>query len=101
MTRFEVYCEKKRQQYGDKFVPPKGKDFINAYNMGEDYRVYVRTRYPSGDTISRWGYVGLTTGWQPCFLLMRNSRAFGSSDTLEDGRDVVMDWHWLTRKRRA
>jgi hypothetical protein len=100
MTRFEAYCETKRRQYGDKFVPPTGKSFIIAYNMGQNYRVKVETKYDT-ETRTRWGYIGLTTGWQPAFLLMRNSRAFGSSDLLNPDRDIVVAYHWLTGKRRA
>lgn len=94
MNRFQEYCERKRQQYGDKFSPPTGGAFINAFNSGENFRIKVRTVYPSGETRERWGFVGITTGWSPVFLLMRNRRCWGSSDTLDPQRDTIIDCHW-------
>jgi hypothetical protein len=94
MTKFEEYCARKRAEYGDKFVPPSGREFIDAFNKGERYRVQVRTLW-DGHSHTRWGFIGVTTGWQPCFLLMRNVLQRGSSDTLTPGRDQVIDWHWL------
>lgn len=101
MTAFERYCERKRAQYGDKFVPPTGDAFIDAFNKGVEYRIKVETKWADDYTHTRWGYVGVTSGWQPCFLLMRNVRAYGSSDTLQEGRDRITDAHWLKERRAA
>lgn len=100
MTAFEIYCQRKRQEYGEKFVPPTGQEFIAAFNLGSNYRIKVETKYDT-ETWVRWGYVGITTGWQPCFLLMHSVRAYGSSDTLDPVRDIVVDYHWLRERRAA
>lgn len=99
-TRFEEFCKRGEQLHGDKFRPPKGDAFIDAYNKGPNFRIKVRTVYGKGEVEERWGYVGLTTGWVPCFLLMRSTRSRGSSDTLERGRDAVVDCKWIKERTR-
>ena len=96
MTRFEEYCERKRAEYGDRFVAPTGEQFINAFNRGQAYRIKVRTDYGDGEVRERWGFVGITTGWQPAFLLMRSTRSVGSSDVL-CATDRILDSHFRGR----
>lgn len=95
MTRFETYCQRQRMLYGERFQPPTGQHLIDAYNRDRDYRVQVQL----SDDRMAWGYVSLSTGWQPTFLLMRSTRAIGSSTTL-DHIDKIVASHWL-RKRGA
>ena len=54
--------------------------FAPYYKTGQ--RIEVRTDYPGGETYLRQGYVGVTTGRCPVFLLMSSKQAMGSSDTL-------------------
>src|SRR5262245_31488243 len=100
MTRFEEYCARQQALHGDKFVPPTDPRFIDAYNKGQAYRIKVRTVYPGSDsTWERWGFVSLTTGWQPAFMLMRRSGQHGSSDLL-GARDTIVDTNWIRPARR-
>lgn len=92
-TRFQEYCDRQRAKYGDRFTAPTDARLIYAYNQGHEYRIKVRTTYPSGETHERWGFVGITTGWAPAFLLMHSTRAYGSSDVLSD-HDEIIGWHW-------
>ena len=47
-----------------------------------DWRVYLVTTYRDGSEWHRTGYIGKTTGINPAYLLMRDSRAIGSRDLL-------------------
>jgi hypothetical protein len=95
MTRFEEFCMRGFKTHGQKFVPPRGDEFIDAYNKGDTFRIKVQC-----DNWARWGYVGLTTGWRPCFLLMLRRGQHGSSDTLNPLMDKVINTKWLKEKRR-
>lgn len=97
MTRFEEYCQRQRATHGERFSPPRIPALIDAYNKGRSYRIKVRTTYASGEKRERWGFVGVTTGWSPAFILMRSTRAFGSSDLLSD-RDEIIDFHYRSDK---
>ena len=82
MTKFEAYCERKSAEYGARFVRPHGSpELVAAFNDGGRYEVDV---YGPGDVswIKR-GRIGITTGWQPTFLLMLTRRSMGSSITLD------------------
>ena len=84
-TRFEDYCARGRAQHGDRFQAPTDMRWINAYNNGRDYRVKVR--FSHGE--EKWGFVALTTGWGPSFMLMRREGQHGSSDLLGDRDEIV------------
>jgi hypothetical protein len=94
MTRYQEYCQRQRGRYGDKFVAPKAAQFVAPYNNGDCYRVKVRTTYASGETHERWGYVALTTGWRPSFMLMSRRGQHGSSDLIDE-RDVIVCARWI------
>lgn len=90
MTRFEQTCARLATRHaGKKFTPPSGKHLIDAYNRGDTYRVKVRTTYPSGYVEERWGYVTMTGGWTPSFMLMRRRGQLGSSDLLNERDEIV------------
>ena len=76
---FASYCARKRDEFGDKFDPSKlNKAFVPHFEAGRNRRVKVR--FPYGD--EAWGSVGVTTGWQPVFLLMRRRNQIGSSEII-------------------
>ena len=94
-TRFECYCERQRAVHGARFEAPTDARWIQAYNAGERYRIKVLTRYPNSDEVTeRWGYVALTTGWAPSFMLMRRRGQRGSSDLI-DSRDELVAAKWI------
>ena len=68
----------KYEKFSDQDLDPK---FIPAYND----RHRIRVKFPDGRVLT--GRVGITTGWQPVFLLLKNSRSISSGDLLT--RDVI------------
>ncbi len=102
MTRFEEYCKRGVQAHGSKFTPPEGDAFIAAYNKGQDFRIKVFTPYVGSQVRghARWGYVGITSGWAPCFLLMHRAGNTGSSDVLDHRQDVIVESKWIDQQRR-
>ena len=93
-TRFDDYCVRATHLHDAKFIAPKGEAFIDAYNKGTDYRVKVQTIYPGGESYVRWGFVALTTGWKPSFMLMRQTGQRGSWDLIDE-RDTIIANHWI------
>ena len=86
-TRLDDRIKRGRVQHGDKFDPSAlwnvSGQILNAYEQG--LRIKVRTAYGEEAT----GTVSTTTGWRPCFILMRRSNAMGSSFTLGETDRVV------------
>ena len=81
---FADYLTKKKQKYGKKF---DGSDlapnFIPFYESGQ--RIEVKTDI---EGIKR-GYVGITTGWKPSFLLVLKSNSTGSSILLTHKSTII------------
>jgi len=83
-NKYQEYIERKQKEYGAKFNScDLAPQFIRYYENRQ--RVIVKTHY--GETIR--GYVGITTGWKPCFILLKNVRSIGSSETLSDKDEIV------------
>lgn len=61
--------------------------FVQYYERNDRVRIKVETI--SGSISTECGYVSLSTGWIPFFLLMRSTRARGSSILLRDDMRVV------------
>lgn len=57
---------------------------IEAYESG--YR--VRLNYPEDSGEVRDGYIGITTGWKPAFILLWNRRSMGGSIVSRDAQVV-------------
>ncbi len=73
---YAAMIERRKAQYGERF---------DDSSLAEAFRPYLQTgqrikvRFSFGEMT---GTVGVTTGWKPCFLLMRRSSDRGSSWTL-------------------
>lgn len=81
---FDALTNRRRVTYGKQFDPSNlAPQFVPFYESGQ--RVIVETKY--GETLR--GYVGVTTGWKPCFLLMHNTRSISSSHTLSADDKIV------------
>ena len=65
-----------RTKHGTRFKPPQGVDHLIPY-FGMR-RVEVTGKYEV-----RRGRIGITTGWAPSLLLMRNATSIGSCDVLD------------------
>ena len=76
MMNYDQYITSKQHQYGAQFdasdLDPR---FARYYHT--ETRIKVET---CGMVFT--GTVGATTGWKPCFLLMRTKRSMGSPWTL-------------------
>lgn len=99
-TRFQQFLARGYQEHGQRFTPPEGDAFIDAYNKGDTYRIKVVTVLDKKTRWERWGYVGITTGWKPAFLLMKRFGQMGSSDTLSPAWDKVVDSKWWKPRRQ-
>ncbi len=79
MKKYQEYLVRKNIEFGDKFNDKKlSSKFIPYYE--NEQRIEVKFHY--GET--KRGTVGVTTGWQPVFLLMLTKRSAGSSYTLNN-----------------
>ena len=80
---YEAYIASKRYEYGTQFdASDLDTRFARYYHTGT--RIKVET---CGMVLT--GTVGATTGWRPCFLLMRTKRSMGSPWTL-GSRDRII-----------
>ena len=92
LSKYETTCLNRAAMHGNQFSTVSlNPEFIDAYNKGERFRVLVRLY---ADAKPQWGYVGMTTGWVPTFLLMRRRGQYGSSDVI--GMDVaILNSKWI------
>lgn len=88
MRSYREFLTRQVNKYGARFSTASlAPQFIPYYESG--VRIKVRTTYPSGEEFVRTGTVGVTTGWEPVFLLMHRSNASGSWDTLGSGDEII------------
>ena len=74
---YQDFLERKRKEYGDKFDTSElALQFVHAFNDQQR----IRVKFPWGEV--KTGIVGITGGWRPVFLLIRNKNQVGSSDIL-------------------
>lgn len=81
---FAEYEDRRRAEHGTKYDGSRlNPALVRYFESGE------RVRVDMGRGVTLTGTIGATTGWRPCFLLMRTSRAIGSPWTLEHGETVT------------
>ena len=80
---YEAYIASKQHEYGAKF-DASNLDIRFARYYHTETRIKVETC-----SMVLTGTVGATTGWRPCFLLMRTKRSMGSPWTL-GSRDRII-----------
>lgn len=82
-------AETRRRRHGGEFSAADLAPQFAPY-LHRDVRLKVRNnRY---DHV-RTGTVGITTGWQPAFLLMHRSNASGSWDVLTTDDEIIAVWN--------
>ena len=82
---YQDYLKKKQNQYGDKFDSSDLADkFIPYFNSQKRFKVKMHI----GNKIKS-GYLGVTTGWKPVFMLMENKLSIDSSDLLSDKDEII------------
>jgi hypothetical protein len=83
-TSFNDYLIGKKAEYGKKFNSKDlAKKFVPYFESGQ--RIEIKTEYGE---IKR-GYVGVTTGWRPAFLLISRSNSLGSSELLSNKTEIL------------
>lgn len=91
MRNYSAMVAQRKATHGDKFDESAlDKRFVPYFESGE--RIKVRTL----GLMIITGTVGVTTGWCPCFLLMRMRRGTGSAFTLGPNDDIVAVKHGKT-----
>ena len=84
MRNYQDMLERRQHEHGAKFDPADlAPQFIRFYESGQ--RIEVKT--PWGD-LER-GYVGVTTGWKPAFLLVHRRSDSGSSTLLSHEYEIT------------
>lgn len=88
LNRFEKLCADRKNQYGEKWDPSDlSQQFVSHFNTGHSRRIKVKGVGNCGEDV--WGFVGITTGWKPAFLLMRREGQVGSSIVLSDKDQIL------------
>jgi len=86
ITTFRDYLIGKKADFGKKFDPSALPDkFVKYFESGQ--RIEVKTE--CGE-IKR-GYVGITTGWKPAFLLLSYYNSHGSSELLSKKTEILKE----------
>jgi len=84
---YKSYIARKRAEFGDKFDSSDlAEKFIPYFESGQ--RIEVTDRYGNKSR----GYVGVTTGWKPAFILVYNRRSLGGSWILRDTDTVTREF---------
>jgi hypothetical protein len=71
-TKFQDFLDRKHKEYNHFDASELASEFIPYFNSQE--RIKVKFSY--GEILS--GTISVTTGFKPCFLLMRTKRSIGS-----------------------
>lgn len=83
MRNLQEHIQKKQRAYGEKFDASElNPAFSRYFETGQRIKALVY-----GEPVT--GTVGITTGWKPCFLLMRRSNAVGSSYCIGKDSQVI------------
>jgi hypothetical protein len=83
MSDYQDWLREKKHNGKDFDDSNLSKQFIPYFESRQ--RIIVKSKY-GGEAR---GYVGVTTGWKPCFLLMHNTRSIGSSYCLSDADEII------------
>lgn len=82
--KFSQLLANKINKYGLLFDASELPDkFIPYFESGQ--RIIVKS--PWGET--ERGYVGITTGWKPSFLLLKTKRSLGSDTLLNERYQII------------
>jgi hypothetical protein len=88
-ARFRTYADLVRhfeerypRQFDDSELWPQFRTWV-----GYDGRIEVSGEHRAGQR--RTGYLGVTSGWRPAFILVARSDSMGSSDVLRKDDEVI------------
>lgn len=84
MRHYKSFVERQKYQWGDKFDTSElCEKFIPYFESGQ--RIIIKDKWGK----EYRGYVGVTTGWKPSFLLCFRSNSYSSWYTLNDNDTIV------------
>jgi hypothetical protein len=89
---FEGFKTRKVEEFGSRF-DASDLDIRFFQDIAGAPNARVKVQFPHGEIV--WGFVSVTTGWKPTFILLRRIGQVGSSDAL--GPDCQI----LDRKRKT
>jgi len=84
---YKSYLARKRAEFGDIFDPDDlAENFIPYFESGQ----HIEVTDQHGNKAQ--GYVEVTTGWKPAFILVYNRRGLGGSWILRDTDTVTREF---------
>lgn len=95
-TKFKAYVRRKLEKEPRLSTVGLSEKFVQWFDRGQDYRIKIERGVNLKYT--EYGYVSISTGWQPVFLLVRSARSKGSTVCLEDS-DQIIGYKHRTEKR--
>ena len=96
-SKYMDLIERFQKKYGDDF---NMDDLISVDRTIIDmYETQQRCRIYHGDGYTTDGYIGVTTGWKPCFIHLYNARSLGSSVTIGPNDKVIKVFEARSRVR--
>lgn len=88
MRNYEDYLKNAIEKHGEQFDSSKlSKKFIKYFE--NEQRIEVKRPYKDESNLR--GYVGITTGWRPSFILLLKSNSTGSSELLDERYEIVKE----------
>lgn len=81
MRSYTDFIESKKMQYGN-FTDKELKQELIPYFESQQRIEIEFLDKDNNIEFTKRGRIGVTSGWQPCFLLMLTTRSMGSSWTL-------------------
>ena len=86
-TPYADFLYRAKAKHGGKFTEEHlAPQFRSFFDSGQRVKVHFYD-LPESDNLT--GTIGGTTGWKPCFLLMRTSRSLGSPYTLSAKDSII------------
>jgi hypothetical protein len=91
MTQYNSFIARAQKKHGSKFDSSAlAEQFIPYFNNQQ--RIEVDFGYEK-----KRGYIGVTGGWKPCFLLMLRTDSIGSSYTLRHEDKIIQTFNKYRR----
>lgn len=88
MRNFPEFYLRKQKEWGPKFDPSDLLAVAGSIRNAYETERRIRLSRDNGVTYAD-GYVGVTTGWRPCFILVYNRRSMGGSYVINGDDRIV------------
>jgi hypothetical protein len=88
MRNYQEYIARKKQEHKEKF---DSSDLASQFIKYYENHKRIEIEFSHGKVR---GFVGITTGWKPCFLLMKTKRSISSSYTLREEDKIIRELNY-------